>query len=242
MQLSYTWSKTITDADSLQPGQNAGGGLYQDPFNLHLEKSISSQDIPQMFVGSFIYQLPFGRNKSFLNRGGLVDAIFGGWQVGAILRYQSGEPLPFYCASNSFSPGWDDCFRFNPVPGQSVYNAAINQPGFNPLTQPYLNNGYFADPNPNPSAPIVFGQLSRVTGFRMQPFFNEDVNLVKRFNIWENVNLELRADAFNIANRHIFASPFNLNPSPNNPTTNFGYVNGTIDPPRTIQLEMRLRF
>ena len=54
VQLSYTWSKTITDADSFQPCCNAGGGLYQDPFNLKLEKAISSQDIPQMFVGSFI--------------------------------------------------------------------------------------------------------------------------------------------------------------------------------------------
>jgi len=242
VQLSYTWSKTITDADSMQPCCNAGGGLYQDPFNLHLEKSISAQDIPQMFVGSFIYQLPFGKNKAFLNHGGFVNAIFGGWQVAAILRYQSGEPLPFYCANDSFMPGWDDCFRFNPVPGQSVYNSAINQPGYNPLTTPYLNNNYFTDPNPNPAAPIVFGQLSRVTGFRMQPFDNEDVNLVKRFEIWESVNLELRAEAFNIANRHVFASPFDLNPQPGNPGTAFGYTNATIDAPRTVQLEMRLRF
>jgi hypothetical protein len=167
----------------------------------------------------------------------------GGWQIGAIQRYQSGQPLPFYCASGSFMPGWDDCFRFNPVPGQSVYNAAINQPGYNPLTTPYLNNNYFADPNPNPNAPQVFGQLARITGFRMQPFYNEDVNIAKRFNFTESVFIELRADAFNIANRHVFAEPYNLNPSPGNTsTTNFGFVNGTVDAPRTVQLEMRLQF
>src|SRR5579875_1591166 len=44
LQLSYTWSKTLTDADSMQPCCNAGGGLYQDPYNLYLEKSVSSQD------------------------------------------------------------------------------------------------------------------------------------------------------------------------------------------------------
>lgn len=54
LQLSYTWSKTLTDADSLLPGLNGGGGLYQDPFNLYLEKSISSQDIPHTFVLSYI--------------------------------------------------------------------------------------------------------------------------------------------------------------------------------------------
>lgn len=242
LQLSYTWSKTLTDADSMQPCCNAGGGLYQDPYNLYLEKSISSQDIPQNVVLSFIYELPFGRGKPILNHGGVVNAIFGGWQVGGILRYESGQPLPFYCASDSFSPGWDDCFRYNPTPGQSVYNSAINQPGYNPLNAPYLNNSYFTDPNPNSNAPIVFGQLARVTGFRMPWFDNEDVNLTKRFNFTETVNLQIRADAFNVANRHVFAEPFNLGPQPNNPSSNFGFVNGTVDAPRAVQLEMRLVF
>jgi hypothetical protein len=242
LQLSYTWSKTITDADSMQPCCNAGGGLYQDPYNLYLEKSISSQDIPQNVTASFIYELPFGKGKALLNNGGIANAIFGGWQIGAILRYESGQPLPFYCASDSFSPGWDDCFRFNPTPGQSIYNPAINQPGYNPLTTPYLNNAYFTDPNPNPNAPIVFGQLSRVTGFRMPWYDNEDVNLSKRFFFTEKVNLQIRADAFNVTNRHVFAEPYNLGPQPNNPTTNFGFINGTVDAPRAIQLEAKLVF
>ncbi len=240
LQLSYTWSKTLTDADSLQPGANAGGGLYQDPYNLYLEKSISAQDIPHNFVGSFIYNLPIGKGKAFLNRGGLANAVFGGWQVGAILRYESGQPLPFYCASGV--PGWDNCFRFNPVPGQSVYNAASSLPNFNPLTTPYLNNNYFVDPNTNPNGPIQFGQLSRVTSFRMPNFYNEDANLMKSLNITEAVHLEIRADAFNLFNRHILAEPYNLNPNPGNPTSNFGFVNGTVDSPRALQLEMRLRF
>ncbi len=239
VQASYTWSKTISDADSLLPGSNAGGGLYQNPYNLHQEKSISSQDIPQNFVLSFIYELPFGKGKAFLNHG-VTGAILGSWQIGSILRYESGQPLPFYCATGV--PGWDNCFRFNPVPGQSVYNSAINQPGFNPLNMPYLNNSYFVDPNQNPNAPMVFGQLPRVTGNRMQPFYNEDVNLAKRFNFTETVSLEIRADAFNIANRHIFAEPYNLGPQPNNVSTNFGFVNGTIDSPRAVQLQMSLRF
>jgi hypothetical protein len=242
LQLSYTWSKTLTDADSMQPCCNAGGGLFQDPYNLHLEKSLSSQDIPQAVVLSYIYQLPFGKGRRYLTHG-VVSSILGGWQVGAIQRYQSGQPLPFYCASGSNMPGWDNCFRFNPVPGQSVYNSAINQTGYNPLNTPYLNNNYFVDPNPNPASPQVFGQLSRVTGFRMQPYYNEDVNIAKRFNFTESTYIELRADAFNVGNRHAFAEPYNLNPSPGNTsTTNFGYVNGTINAPRTIQVEATLRF
>jgi hypothetical protein len=77
----------------------------------------------------------------------------------------------------------------------------------------------------------------------MPAFYNEDVNLAKRFSLTERVSLEVRADAFNIANRHIFAQPANLNPSPGNTaTTNFGFVNATVDAPRSVQLEMRLSF
>lgn len=242
LQLSYTFSKTLTDADSMQPCCNAGGGLYQDPYDLHLEKAISSQDIPNMLVISFIYELPIGKGKSFLNHGGLLNALVGGWQVGGILRYESGQPLPFYCASDSFSAGWDDCFRFDPTPGQSVYNSAASQPGYNALTTPYLNNAYFTDPNPNPDAPITWGQLARVTNFRMPWYNNEDVNLAKTFSFSEKVNFQLRADAFNVTNRHVFAEPYNLNPQPNNPSSSFGYVNSTIDSPRSIQLEGRLVF
>ena len=240
LQLSYTWSKNLTNADSLQPGSNGGGGTYQNPFDLYQEKSISSQDIPHAFVGSFIYQLPIGRGRALLNRGGWVDAIVGGWQLGSILRYQSGQPLPFYCASGV--SGWDNCFRFNPVAGQPLYNPAINQPGFNPLTTPYLSNSYFVDPNTNPNAPIRFGLLPRVTNFRMPMFLNEDVTLQKQFAITESVSLAVRADAFNIANRHIFGQPANLNPNPNNPSSNFGFITGTVDSPRAVQLQMSLRF
>ena len=112
-----------------------------------------------------------------------------------------------------------------------MYNPAVNQPGYNALTTPYLNNSYFAGPNPNPNAPITFGQLSRVAGFRMPNFYNEDVHIAKRFNFTEMVYFEIRADAFNIDNRHILAQPNNLNPAPNNVSSNFGFVTGTVDAP-----------
>jgi hypothetical protein len=68
------------------------------------------------------------------------------------------------------------------------------------------------------------------------------VNIAKRFHFTETVYFEIRADAFNIANRHIFAQPGNLNPAPNNTSTNFGFVTGTIDAPRAIQMQATLRF
>lgn len=240
--VSYTWSKSLNDADSLQPGANGGGGLYQNPYDLHQEKALSSQDTPHVAVISGLYSLPFGKGRQFLSHDSRVlDSLIGGWQTGGILRYQSGQPLPFYCATGV--AGWDNCFRFNPVPGQSVYNPARHQSGFNPLTTPYLNNGYFQDPNTDPTQPIVFGSLPRVTGFRMDPYYEEDINLIKRFSFTETADFELRADAFNAFNRHVFAQPGNLGPQPNaGANSTFGYVNSTIDSPRVLQMEFRVSF
>jgi hypothetical protein len=241
LQASHTWSKQLNDADSLQPGSN-GGGLYQNPFDLRQEKALSSQDTPHMFVLSGIYELPFGKGRAFLNNSRLADLGGGGWQVGTILRYQSGSPLPFYCASGV--NGWNNCFRFNLVPDQSVFNPERHQPSFNPLTTPYLNNNAFVDPNSNPNAPIQFGTLPRVTGYRMNPYYDEAINLAKDFHLIEDIVFQLRADAFNAFNRHIFSEPSNLNPQPNGgANVTFGFVNSTTDAPRVLlQMEFRATF
>ena len=65
---SYTFSKTITDADSIQPFystlQSQGG--TQNPFDHKAEKAVSNQDVPQNFVVSYLYELPLGHGKRFL--------------------------------------------------------------------------------------------------------------------------------------------------------------------------------
>ena len=38
-----------------------------------------------------IYELPFGQGKQWLNQGGVMDAIFGGWQLG---RSSPGRAAP----------------------------------------------------------------------------------------------------------------------------------------------------
>ena len=65
---SYTFSKTLTDADVIQPYWSTlqNGGAVQDPENLRGEKAVSSEDTPQNFVVSYIYELPVGQGKHFL--------------------------------------------------------------------------------------------------------------------------------------------------------------------------------
>jgi len=122
---SYTFSKTLTDADSALPtfAQFSGGSLVQNSYNLKGEKSLSYQDIPHTFVVSYIYELPVGKGKKFLNKGGFVDKVLGGWQVGGVQRYQSGQPVSFSCSGGQFGgpiSGYDGCLRLDRVPGQPL--------------------------------------------------------------------------------------------------------------------------
>ena len=138
LQASYTWSKSITNADSALPGTNAGVAQEQDPFNSKSQKSLSIQDIPHTFVTSFLYELPFGKDKPFLNFHNSVGrSLVSGFEVGAVLRYQSGQPESFGAASGI--PGWDNFIEFTRLPNASLASTA-RRGKINPFRQLVLRN------------------------------------------------------------------------------------------------------
>jgi hypothetical protein len=264
---SYTYSKTITNADSALPSfaQFSGGGLVQNSFDLKSEKSVSYQDIPHTFVLSYLYELPVGKGKRFVNRGGVADIVLGGWQIGAVQRYQSGQPLSTSCQGGQFGgpiPAFDGCLRLSRVPGQPLLNpnrgsfdqaAAGNSGGFGctanndgtfsaPVgVQTFYNCAAFFEPN----APdlvtargFTFGNFPRITGeVRSQSYFNEDFSLIKRFRFTEAQSLQLKVEAVNLFNRHVFGRP---DFAPRDGT--FGGVFSTVDSSRKMQLTLRYQF
>jgi len=239
---SYTWSKTLTDADSALPAFStfSGGGSVQNSFNLDGEKAPSFQDIRHTFVVSYIYELPIGPHKRFLSRGGAVGKILGGWQIGAVQRYQSGSPVAFNCTPTTV-PGFDGCLRYDRVPGQPLLNP--HQTG-DPRQWHIFNPNALVDPNANvstPGTPFVFGNLPRSTNEYTTPaFFNEDFSFLKRTPLFEGQALTFKAEMINAFNRHTFGTP-NLNPSD---TSNFGTVTGLAggSNPRNIQFTLRYEF
>lgn len=261
LMASYTWSKTLTDADAALPffATLHGGGSAQNPFDLKGEKAISNQDVPHALVLSYVYDLPVGKGKRFLDKGGVINRVVGGWQIGGIQRYQSGQPLSFCCATGA--PAFAGGFRYDLVPGQQIFSQQFLSGHFDPVHDPLFNTAAFSDPNAGVSTsndPYVFGTMSRTIGnVRMFKFDSEDFSLTKRTQIKENVNLLFRATATDAFNRHIFNRPFNLNPAPNSiaqgdckaappqpPVNTFGCLDtsSTVLGPRVMQLELRLEF
>lgn len=234
---NYSWSKNITNADSEYPSQAAwegdGSSGALNSYNLKVEKAVSQFNTPQRAVLSYTYELPLGKGRKFLSRGGVVNAIVGGWQVAAVQTYQSGTPL------SVSSPNWDSgifagnlclgCSRGNVVPGQNP-NGLKGKFIFGQSVR--LNPAAFTTA-PN----FTFGNAPRSLGVSELATLNEDANFSKTIPMVSNrVQTIFRMEFFDVLNRHRFTG---FNTSAGNP--GFGQASSATGP-RTIQANLRVTF
>jgi hypothetical protein len=129
---SYTYSKTLTNADSAIPvfsGFSSNEFAAQNPFNPKSQKALSYQDTPHTLVISYLYELPAGPGKKHFNQG-IASKVLGGWEVSGVLRYQSGTPTILSTNAPS-APYTDGAFRYSLVPGVPIL--APNHGSFNPM-------------------------------------------------------------------------------------------------------------
>jgi hypothetical protein len=257
---SYTFSKTLTDADVIQPYWSTlqNGGAVQDPENLRAEKAVSSEDVPNNFVVSYIYELPVGSGKHFAgSTTGFVSALISHWSVSGIQHYQGGQPISIFGATGI--PGKNSSVRFDRVAGQSVKNKNYTSPlNFNSTSNAtacatgYFNCAAFYDPNlftnrdPNgvgasgEGNPWQFGTMPRNSAdIRWLGYNDEDFGISKLFPINERIKVDFRGQMFDAFNRHIFARPVsNLNSGVNN----VGQIGGLQLGPRNVQFELRVTY
>jgi len=228
---SYTFSKTLTDADYSQSSQ--GDIKAISPFEQKRNKALSVQDTPNIFTLSGNYELPFGRGKLFAaSSGTFTNLLISGWQVSGIFRATSGQPLAFrsgYCnVPSQFAVA---CIP-SVTPGKSPY--AQDQGSFNP-NLPLFNVNAFT---PSSAFNFYYGDGARVSNLRGFGFVNLDFGIFKNFSIKERVVLQIRGEAFNLLNQHSFLNNFVTdiqNPS-------FGMWNGTTTAPRNLQLGGKITF
>jgi hypothetical protein len=222
--LTYTWSKSLSDSN-IQAG---GGPSGQTTYNRRLEKAIGTEDVPHALAISYLYELPFGRGKKFLNRGGAVDKLVGGWTFTGIHRYQTGKPIVL-SMTNSL-PLFNGGLRPNVVAGAE---RQVEAEEFDPAVDTRINRAAFAAPGP-----FTFGTAARsYTDLRTFGFLDESLGLIKRTGITERVMLTFRAEFFNVFNRTVFGMP-----QGNFSNAAFGRVSSQANNPRQGQLALRLEF
>ena len=240
--VAYTWSKTLTDTDSALFA--SGSQTVQDFYNQRAEKAIASFDHPQVLKLTWVYELPFGHGKKWVNAaGGPLDRVVSGWEVTAIQNYISGDPLTV--VDSSISAGIQtNGIRADIVPGvpQTVPSSGLDLAN----GTPYLNPLAFVDPPLSPSNGFALrignspAFLPRTRG----PFHsNEDFGIVKNTHITERTSLEFRADMFNVFNRVGRGDPdTDLADGLPSAGGTFGLITGPDNGPRVVQFALRLTF
>ena len=240
--VSYAWSKTLTDGGSLNSVFSSQFGS-DDVWNAKTQYTYSFNDLPSVASIAYVYDLPVGQGRKFLNRGGVINQVLGGWSVSGIQQYRSGQPQ-----NVEVPPQWgnlegDDSFNTpNQVNGVPMASAAYKSGHFNPAVDSMFNPAAFSIP-----CAFCFGTLTPTeAAVRNFPYLDEDFSLMKRWNLNERMNLNFRADFFNAFNRVVFGSSggddnaYSAEPVFGEP--GFGMVSAQINYPRTIQFGLRLNY
>jgi hypothetical protein len=206
---SYTWSKMMEATRWLTEAIPV------------LEYRIANEDRAHRFVAGANYDLPFGKGKHFFGSSGrALNILIGGWSMNGILTLQSGSPISFDDRNAIYYGGDLETKGHNGGLDRLVFNPTRFER--NPQLQLANNVRYFP---------------SRFSNVRGDGLNNIDFSIIKEFRITERVSAQLRGEAFNLANRPIFASP------ETNPTNqNFGRSTGQDNQPRSIQLGLRLKW
>jgi hypothetical protein len=201
---NYTFSHETDDLSSTFSETNNAFSLgYTDPFNPALDHGSGDFDIRQRFVFAPIYKTP-----SISNR--IMNEAFGGWEATGIYTARTGTPFTYFDLTNNFS-GYNVA-RYTPADGVISQHTYKSIPGGNAAsTGPNLYTiGNLPDANSfgNPAllgasdwGPFPATMTAR-NAFRGPGAWNIDASVSKRFPIHEQVNLEFRAEGFNVLNHH----------------------------------------
>jgi hypothetical protein len=254
LQARYTYSHSINDG-------SVGGGESNGPENvncLECDKGPSVFDIRHNFVANAVYELPFGPGKTYLNEGGAIGKIVGGWSVSSVGIWHTGHPLTVSmdlggAVTNPLNP------FFVPSPG-SPFSATYLLPDGNdqtnqrpdivpgvPLTLPGGGNNGIPLVNPAAFRPPPTNAEGFFTRFgdagngiiRALPSWQIDFGLMKETKITERLAVEFGFQAFNIFNHTQLGDPNQLTLTYNDatgttpafltPKTNFGVITSTVN-------------
>jgi len=252
-QINYTFANTETDSagtaqSRLEP--------FLDMARPELNVSRSEFHVTHVVNASLILDLPFGQGRKWMNKGGVTDAILGGWQTSAIVHWQKGTPLSLTSGRGTFNRTGRS--------GTMTALTSLTQDQLNALfkvTKAANGNIYWIDPaviDPATGRAVGADNLNNTAGFAGQVFFNPsagqvgnlkllqfdrpavasfDAAISKQFRITTRVRFEIKGELLNAFNVVFFnAGDFDIN------STTFGRITGVAVGARVVQISGRFTF
>jgi hypothetical protein len=228
----YTWAKALDDGDSLnQTTAGNAPGLVSNPFDIRADWGPATYDVRNAGVISANWDLPVGRGRRFLNGSeGVRQVLLGGWSVNSIFTAQSGFP---FTPQLSYNPSNNGDTR-NPV--RPFVNPAFTGSAILGNPTQWFNPAAFLPPPPNSG---FYGNLSRdsLVGPGLSTW---DQSFVKSTKLRESLDLQFRAEIFNLLNRANFGTPNLIVFTPSGLSGTAGAITGTSTSSRQIQFGMKL--
>ena len=228
----YTWSKAIDDGDSLNSTTSGGEpATVSNPFNLRADRGLANFDVRNVAVISAVYALPFGRGARFAsNVSEAANLLAGGWNVNSIVTLQGGFP---FTPQLSYNPSNDGDTR-NPV--RPFVNPNFHGPVILGKPTQWFNPAAFLAP-PNNSG--FYGNLGRdtLTGPGLGTW---DLSFLKDTRLRERLNLQFRAELFNVLNRANFSAPNAITFTPSGVSPTAGLITSTSTSSRQTQFGLKL--
>ncbi len=223
---SYTFAKMLDNyfGDGSYYGQRSA--IPIDNYNLSREYGLSLQDVRHRLIISPLWDLPFGKSKSWAT-GPLADRIAGGWNLSPVLSFQTGMPASIW-QNNNNAGTLGGIQRPNLVPGADPCTSAAT-------TQRLF--GWF-NPAAFTQAPqFTLGNAPRTLNCRIAHQFNLDVAVRKNVRIGERSQASFRLEILNATN-----TPKFLNPEMRFGRGTFGQISAQAGFPRIIQYMIRYEY
>jgi hypothetical protein len=234
-QGTYTYTRNLSNQGGYAPTAFPGesGGYFTDQYHPGLDYGNVAFSRRQRLLITYLYELPFGKGKRFVNSSGLMDRVVGGWEVAGVIVAQTGPFMTVRSSGDPSGTGFDQLVDVgradtvkgvNPYAGQSI-NQWINPAAF---TTPPDNVGRFA----NSSVGNVIGPGTK----------SVSLSIFKTIKFTESVRMQIGASAANLFNHPNYDVPNQLAVD----SPGFAALNALQTAegagPRQIQLSARIYF
>lgn len=236
----YTFSKVLDDGDSLNATTSGGGpALAANPFHLRSDWGLGTLDVRHVASVNASYALPVGRGKLLLGHAqGFPNALVSGWTLNSIVTVQGGFP---FSPQLSYNPSNNGDTR-NPV--RPFANPAFTGPVILGNPSKWFDPNAFLAPVFTPAAMATanggfYGNVGRDT-LQGPGLATWDFSVLKDTRISERLNLQFRAEIFNLLDRANFNLPNAVVFTPSGVSPTAGAITSTSTTSRQVQFGLKL--
>ncbi|MGA8028722.1 MAG: carboxypeptidase-like regulatory domain-containing protein [Bryobacteraceae bacterium] len=231
--IGYTYSRAYDTGFTDGLGSVIGATYFPLPGWQTLDWGLSQINLNHNFTASIIYQLPFGKGRTWgSNWNTATDAILGGWEATVIEKATSGFPIFVIDSDNTSGAGFENTNDTSYIRPNQTCNPVLS----NPTLAAWFNVSCFSQP-----APGELGNANR-TPLSGPGFVNTDFSIMKHFAIREGMRLDFRSEFFNLFNHPQFGAPGLNGSGADFATPTFAVVNYTVNNPRLVQFGLKLAF